>query len=99
MNAAKSDAPAPAIAAVVSEIYCNVRKYPPGRSRSELLVIVVMPHASKLATFQQSAPPAYDIIKSPLNSCASFAAKFTVIACSGRPERYIIFSFGLKTRR
>ncbi len=56
-------------------------------------MIVVMPHASRSATFQQSAPPAYDIIRSPLNSVASFAARLTVIACKGRPDRYIIFSF------
>ena len=40
-----------------------------------------------------------DINNSPSNSFASALARLTVITCSGRPDRYIVFSFASKTGR
>ncbi len=55
-------------------------------------VIVRRPPARRSATLKASAPPANDRGTAGPSSSASVAARFTVTAWSGRPERYIVAS-------
>ncbi|GBE20792.1 hypothetical protein BMS3Bbin01_00131 [bacterium BMS3Bbin01] len=92
MKSVRSIAPTRSIAASVVSKYCSIRMYPPDLSRSEHTVTLFIPDRSSAGTLNASAPPANEMGRSPLNSSLSSLATFTVIACSARPDMYIVVS-------
>src|SRR4051794_40053250 len=69
---------------------------PPVFSRSVQVVTGTIPHATTLAKFFRSTPAEKEMGNFAPTAWRNTSASVRVIACSGAPDRYIIFSVGWK---